>query len=117
MDRHAASTPKRRHWTGSLLPVLGAALLWQAQALALDARPGARMHAQPPALGVREPPRMSAGVSIDRVIEQIERRYNARVVRNETVQANGRAVYKLRLLSDDGRVFTVQVDAETGRVL
>jgi uncharacterized membrane protein YkoI len=69
-----------------------------------------------PSLGMREPPRLSA-VPIDRVIEQVERRYQARVVRQEETNINGRRVYVLRLLSEDGRVRTVRVDAETGGML
>jgi uncharacterized membrane protein YkoI len=43
-----------------------------------------------------------------------QRRYNARVVRAEVSERGGRRVYLLRLLSDDGRVFNVRVDAATG---
>ena len=65
-------------------------------------------------MGLREPPRMLAGISLDQAIESAERRYRARVVRADEVNQQGRRVYVLRLLSEEGRVWTVRVDAETG---
>ena len=53
-------------------------------------------------------------ISLDEAIEMAQRRYNARVVRAEVVERDGRRVYVLRLLSDGGRVFNVRVDAATG---
>ncbi len=57
------------------------------------------------------------GVSLDAVVRQMEQRFNARVVRAETRQEKGRTVYVLRLLSADGKVWTVKVDADSGAVL
>ena len=57
------------------------------------------------------------GVSLDAVVRQMEQRFNARVVRAETRQEKGRTVYVLRLLSEDGKVWTVKVDADSGAVL
>lgn len=55
------------------------------------------------------------GVSLDEAIDRAQKRYRARVVRAEQSQSGGRIVYVLRMLSDDdGRVFTVRVDAATG---
>jgi len=53
-------------------------------------------------------------ISLDEAIDMAQRRYNARVVRAEVSERDGRRVYVLRLLSDDGRVFNVRVDAATG---
>lgn len=47
----------------------------------------------------------------------VERRFAARVVRAETRKVNGRTVYVLRVLDKSGRVFTVRVDAASGRIL
>jgi uncharacterized membrane protein YkoI len=71
-------------------------------------------HAAEPALGLREPPRSMSGISLDQAIEIAERQYNARVVKANEQNVNGRRVYVLRLLSEQGRVWTVRVDAETG---
>ena len=43
-----------------------------------------------------------------------QRRYKARVVRAEASDSGGRRVYVLRMLSDEGRVWTVRIDAQTG---
>lgn len=64
--------------------------------------------------GSRQPPRTMAGISMDQAIEIAQRRYKARVVRADVSEAKGRRVYVLRLLSDQGRVWTVRIDAETG---
>jgi uncharacterized membrane protein YkoI len=61
-----------------------------------------------------EPPRSTAGISKDQAIEIAQRRYKARVVRAEAADNGGRRVYVLRMLSDEGRVWTVRIDAQTG---
>jgi uncharacterized membrane protein YkoI len=54
-------------------------------------------------------------LSLDEAIDRAQKRYRARVVRAEQTRQGERLVYVLRLLSDeDGRVFTVSVDAATG---
>jgi len=59
----------------------------------------------------------AAGASLDDVIARVERQYRARVVRADVREEKGRKVYVLRLLDErSGRVWTVRVDAESGRV-
>jgi uncharacterized membrane protein YkoI len=55
-------------------------------------------------------------LSLDQAVELVKRRYEARVVRAEETQEGEAVVYRIRLLAADGRVFTVRVDARTGRV-
>jgi hypothetical protein len=55
------------------------------------------------------------GISLDEAVSRAERQYNARVVRTDVQDEDGRKVYVLKLLREDGRVFTVRVDAQTGR--
>jgi uncharacterized membrane protein YkoI len=115
-----------------MLPVLGVALLAVTPAHGKDRKkkhhdaaapaqtePPARSEPPaadgPPEAGRREPPGLTSDVSLDRVIEQVEKRHRARVVRYERSESDGRRVYVLRLLSDEGRVWTVKVDAETGK--
>jgi len=57
------------------------------------------------------------GLSLDAVVQMVQQRYNARVVRTETRQENGRTVYVLRLLNADGKVWSVRVDADSGAEL
>jgi uncharacterized membrane protein YkoI len=58
----------------------------------------------------------SAGANRDRIIAAIQKQFNARVVRVDEIQVNGRRIYEMRLLSDQ-KVWNVRVDAETGQVL
>jgi uncharacterized membrane protein YkoI len=113
-----------RHWTGRILPVLAVALLALGPVHAKEsdkkkqkeaALPTQILPKNPPQAETREPARSTKRVSIDRVIEQVEKRHKARVVRAEQKEKDGRAIYELKLLSDDGRVWTVKVDAETGK--
>jgi len=66
------------------------------------------------------PPRLEAapldGISLDQAVSRAEAQYHARVVRTEVVDEDGRKVYVLKLLSENGRVFTVRVDANSGRM-
>ena len=55
------------------------------------------------------------GISLDEAVSRAERQYKARVVRTDVQDEDGRKVYVLKLLSEDGRVITVRVDAATGR--
>jgi hypothetical protein len=56
------------------------------------------------------------GISLDEAVARAERQYRARVVRTEVQDEDGRKVYVLKLLSEDGRVITVRIDAATGRM-
>lgn len=56
------------------------------------------------------------GMSLDRAVDMVQRRFNARVVRAEEKRDGGQTVYRIRLLSEDGRVFTVSVDPRTGEI-
>jgi len=56
-------------------------------------------------------------ISIEQAVKMAEQKYNARVVRAESEDEDGKTVYVLRLLNDSGRVWTVRVDAATGTVI
>jgi hypothetical protein len=56
------------------------------------------------------------GISLDEAVSRAEAQYHARVVRTDVQDEDGRKVYVLKLLSDNGRVFTVRIDAATGRM-
>jgi uncharacterized membrane protein YkoI len=55
-------------------------------------------------------------MSLDQAAEMVRSRFNARVVRADTQDNDGHITYRFKLLSDDGRVFAVRVDAESGRI-
>lgn len=56
------------------------------------------------------------GYSLDDAVELAQSRYRAKAVKAETVDERGRRVHYIRLLNSEGRVWTVRVDAETGRM-
>jgi uncharacterized membrane protein YkoI len=57
----------------------------------------------------------SARISLDEAVRMVESRYRARAVKADPVNSGGRLVYEIRLLNDEGKVWKVRVDAETGR--
>ena len=54
--------------------------------------------------------------SRDHIIDAMQKRYHARVLRVSETSVNGRPALELRLLSEQ-RVFNIVVDAATGQVL
>jgi uncharacterized membrane protein YkoI len=90
--------------------VLAAAIL-ATVSLAAAAAPGG--NAMPVAVGART---MAESLTLDEAVAKVEKQYGARVVRAEEHDEDGRRIYRIRLLSDDGRVFDVTVDAATGKV-
>ncbi len=95
-------------------PLLGAGPLLAALSLCL--LPGAAFGFERGPMGVREAPRAAATISLDQAVSMAERRYKARVVRADVDGRAERRVYVLRLLSEEGRVWTVRVDATTGNM-
>ena len=55
-----------------------------------------------------------AAMSLERAVQIAETRFKARVVRADTQREGDHVVYRLRMLSADGRVFSVRIDAQTG---
>jgi uncharacterized membrane protein YkoI len=63
----------------------------------------------------RHEPRIEpSSVSLDQAVEMAQRRFRAKAVKAETVQSGGKMVHQIRLLSAEGKVWTVRVDAESG---
>jgi hypothetical protein len=56
-------------------------------------------------------------VPLNDVVSMVQERFNATAVKTDSVMQSGQLVYRVRLLSaDKSRVWTVTVDARTGRV-
>ncbi len=55
-----------------------------------------------------------ASVSLDQAVKMAQQRYHARAVKAETVRKGERRIHQIRLLSAEGKVWTVRVDAESG---
>src|SRR5262245_36590410 len=58
----------------------------------------------------------SGGMSRYKRVQMAEQKYNAKAVRVETIDSGDRRVYEIRLLNAEGKVWTVRVDATTGRM-
>lgn len=91
----------------ALFASLAAAPLWSppvdAQSL-VDRRPRDRYRIEP------------VGISQDEAVSRAESRYRAKAVKVETVSDGDRTVYVIRLLNAESKVWTVRVDAATGRM-
>lgn len=55
-------------------------------------------------------------VSLDQAVNMAESRYRAKAVKAQQSVSGDRVVYNIRLLSGDGKVWTVHVDAQTGQM-
>lgn len=79
---------------------------------------GAWLHLSLPVTASAQELRAPVAVSLQEAVEIAMRRRPGRVVRAVTVDAGGgRRVHEVRILSDEGgRVVTVRVDAQTGRL-
>jgi uncharacterized iron-regulated membrane protein len=97
---------------GSLLPALLCALL-PVVSLAAPAEQAQRHQQKQQERQGQGPPRQV--ISLDQAIAMAEQRHNARVVRASTTESEGRQYHVLRLLSQEGRVWTVRIDAVTGQ--
>lgn len=53
--------------------------------------------------------------SLDEAVSDARDRYNGRVLSAETRRRDGRESHKIRILTNDGRVKRLQIDAESGR--
>ena len=62
-------------------------------------------------------PLAHGAITMNQAVRMVEQRFQARVVRAETRKDGDQTVYVLRLLDRSGRVFTVRVDAASGRIL
>lgn len=59
--------------------------------------------------------RAGGEVSLEEAVEQVRRETGGRILSAETVQANGRRVHRIKVLTPDRRVRVINVDAATGR--
>ena len=74
-------------------------------------------YAAPAAPAAPSAPLAHGAITMNQAVRMVEQRFKARVVRAETRKDGGQTVYVLRLLDRSGRVFTVRVDAASGRIL
>jgi uncharacterized membrane protein YkoI len=59
----------------------------------------------------------NGGISLDEAVSQARRQNSGKVLSAETTNIDGRKVYRIKILTKDGRVKRTQVDARTGQPL
>jgi uncharacterized membrane protein YkoI len=67
----------------------------------------------PPAVS-QEPAPEGARYSLDDAVALVKEQLGGRVLRAETSLREDRIVYQIRIITDDGRVRTIDVDAQNG---
>ena len=62
----------------------------------------------------REHRAAEAAISLDQAVQMAQNRYGAKAVKAQTIERGGRRIHQIRLLSTGGKVWMVEVDAQTG---
>jgi hypothetical protein len=57
------------------------------------------------------------GISMDQAVAQARRQNGGKVLSAETIRVDGRKVYRIKILTQDGRVKRTQIDARSGRTV
>jgi len=55
------------------------------------------------------------GISLDEAVSRARRQSDDKILSAETVRVEGRRVHRIKVLTGQGRVKHVQIDADTGR--
>src|SRR5262245_9391368 len=66
--------------------------------------------------GDRDDQHQQSRVSLDEAVAIVRGRYEGKVIRAETQGSDDHPVHEIRILSPEGRVYTVRVDGLTGRI-
>jgi uncharacterized membrane protein YkoI len=59
----------------------------------------------------------NGGISKDEAVAKARQRHNGKVLSAETIRVDGRKVYRIKILTKDGRVKRTRIDARTGKKL
>jgi uncharacterized membrane protein YkoI len=59
----------------------------------------------------------NGGISLNQAIEKARQSNKDKVLSAETVQKDGRKIYRIKILTKDGRVKRTRIDARTGKKL
>ena len=100
--------PSRRTFCTQLLSAL---------LLAAAAGPGAPLtHAQPASTPNQNARAASSQVTAAGAAEIVRQQYGGRIMGVQTRQRDGRVIYQVRVLQDDGRMRTINVDGQSGKI-
>jgi len=78
-------------------------------AIAFDYRDFTNQFAHPPSHSERN------GISLDEAVSRVRRQSGGKILSAETVHVDGRRVHRIKVLTTNGRVTLVDIDADTGR--
>ena len=78
-------------------------------AAAFDYRDLTNQFAHPPSHSERK------GISLDEAVSRVRRQSNGTILSAETVLVDGRRVHRIKVLTTNGRVTRMDIDADTGR--
>src|SRR5690625_1393689 len=99
--------PRRPARTQLLRPLL----------LPAAAGPGTPLpHAQPTSYPNRTARAASCQVPAAGAAESVGEQYGGRIMDVQTRQRDGRIIYQVRVLQDDGRMRTINVDGQSGKI-
>ena len=94
----------------------GARLLIALRALALVTAPvHAARYAHHPILVAQRDQGGNGGISLDQAVAQARQQHQGKVLSAETLRVDGRKVYRIKILTKNGRVKRTQIDARSGR--
>lgn len=74
-------------------------------------------HHYPPLLIAKNKHGNNGGISLDQAVAQARQRHKGKVLSAETIRVDGRKVYRIKILTKDGRVKRTRIDARTGKKL
>jgi uncharacterized membrane protein YkoI len=59
----------------------------------------------------------NGGISMDEAVARARQNNKDKVLSVETIRVDGRKVYRIKMLTQDGRVTRTRIDARTGKTL
>ena len=59
----------------------------------------------------------NGGISLDEAVAQARQRNKGKVLSAETTRVDGRKVYRIKILTKDGRVKRTRIDARSGKTM
>jgi hypothetical protein len=59
----------------------------------------------------------NGGISLDEAVRQARLQHKGKVLSAETVRVDGRKIHRIKILTKDGRVKRIQIDARTGQTV
>jgi len=59
----------------------------------------------------------NGGISLDEAVRRARQQHKGKVLSAETIRKDGRKVYRIKILTKNGRVKRVKIDARTGQII